>query len=291
MREPGAIAAAVLALLALWWLGRLAFVALLRLAADPPGPARRFSGWARFHPIRAQAKQRFPRLYAVVAARLEPRRFLGLPLTLLVVGAAYAAGLFGELLLELRQADEVLRFDRSVSAIFDGWRDGILTRLMLWVTAFGDTPTLVAVSLAATGLLWGHRRQDVLLPLWIAIVGAQATTWIGKYVIERQRPEFLTPATAFSPSFPSGHATGAMAVYGFLAYVVARDIGSPARRYDIAYWTLVLVALIGFSRIFLTVHYASDVAGGFLVGGFWLLVGFTLAEWRRGGPKPAAGGE
>lgn len=87
--------------------------------------------------------------------------------------------------------------------------------------------------------------------------------------------------TAQSASFPSAHAAGAMAVYGFLAYAIARDLPSPRARFQAAYWTSILIALIGLSRVVLSVHYASDVAAGFLVGGFWLLVGFAIAEFAR----------
>ena len=54
----------------------------------------------------------------------------------------------------------------------------------------------------------------------------------------------------------------------------------------IAYWIAILVGLIGLSRIMLGVHYVTDVAGGFLVGGFWLLVAFAIAEWTR--PEPVS---
>ncbi|NBB99831.1 MAG: phosphatase PAP2 family protein, partial [Bacteroidetes bacterium] len=74
----------------------------------------------------------------------------------------------------------------------------------------------------------------------------------------------------------------AMAVYGFIAYIVCRAEGMAAwQRFEVAYWTAVLISVIGFSRMFLGVHYASDVAAGLLVGGFWLLVGFAFAEHRH----------
>jgi membrane-associated phospholipid phosphatase len=91
----------------------------------------------------------------------------------------------------------------------------------------------------------------------------------------------VTEIVLLSPSFPSGHATGALAVYGFVAYAIARDRGGLRLRFELTFWTLVLAALVGLSRVFLSVHYASDVAAGFLVGGFWLLAGFALTEYLR----------
>lgn len=278
--ETAVIVVAVVVLLLAWRALRFLFMRLLAAAA----PLRRFGGWAARHPLRARLKQMLPRLYALLAARLEPRRFQGLPLTLLAAGALYLMALFGGLIVDLREADEIIRFDAAVDAVFAPWRGGALERLFLWLTTLGDSATLTAVTLVATGLLWSAGRQRTLLPLWITILGSQATTWIGKFALARHRPDFVTTATALSPSFPSAHTTGSMAVYGFLAYVVARDLADPRRRFDVGYWTMALIAVIGVSRVFLSVHFASDVAGGLLVGGFWLLVGFTVAEWRRWGP-------
>ena len=86
-------------------------------------------------------------------------------------------------------------------------------------------------------------------PLWVNFVGAQATTWAGKFGFDRTRPEFLTDVTALSPSFPSGHATGAVAVYGFVCYALARELDSPRQRFELAYWTGLLILLIAGSRM------------------------------------------
>lgn len=278
-----------LILVFLWWAGRRAFLAVVHAAQSPPRVVRAFGGWTRRHPLRAWARLHLPTLYGILAARLEPRRFDGLPVTLIAVAALYAAALFGGLVEEVREAAGIVTLDNTIRDAFQPWREGVLLRFFLWVTVLGDSTTLVAVTLTATGLLWGQGQTRTLLPLWLTILGANATAWAGKFALGRARPDFLTEATALSPSFPSAHATGSAAVYGFVAYLVARQLTSAGARFDLAYWTVVLVALIGFSRIFLSVHFASDVAGGFLVGGFWLLVGFTVAEWRRARTTPPKG--
>ncbi|MGM0403922.1 MAG: phosphatase PAP2 family protein [Thermodesulfobacteriota bacterium] len=113
------------------------------------------------------------------------------------------------------------------------------------------------------------------------MLGSQFTTNAGKYVLVRHRPEFVAGVAAITSSFPSGHATSAMAVYGFIAYIIARDLMTTRQRLEIIYWTAVLISIIGFSRMLLGLHYASDVAAGFLVGGFWLLLGLVLAEHKH----------
>ena len=284
-----ALALAALAIILLHWLAWQA-VRLLALAARRLPP--RLTGaraWARAHPVRAALERRFPRTYGFLARRLTPRPFTGLPLTLMVLAAVYLASLFGGLVQDLLEAEELVAFDHAVNDSFKPYRETYLVDVLAWITDLGGSPALIAVALVATGFLWADRRPRFIPPLWITFAGAHATTYLGKFGFARGRPEFLTEVTALTPSFPSGHATGSLAVYGFVAYAIARDLPVPALRgrFELAFWTLVLVACIGFSRMFLSVHYASDVAAGFLVGGFWLLVGFAVYEYLRQGDADA----
>lgn len=238
--------------------------------------------WARVRPLQAWLRLRHPRLHAVLAARLSPKPFTGLPLTLLVLGALYIAALLGGLTGEVIEAGSVLRFDQAVNAAFGPWRERPLVQVFIWITSLGAGPALTIVGITATCFLWAYRRPGFILPLWVAFLGAQATTWSGKYFIARHRPAFIQAVSEASPSFPSGHATASMALYGFLAYALARDLAGRRERFEVAFWTAALVASIGFSRIFLSLHYTTDVIAGFMVGVFWLLAGFALSEWRRG---------
>lgn len=243
--------------------------------------------WARVRPLQAWLRLRHPRLHAVLAARLSPKPFTGLPLTLCMLAALYIAALFGGLTEEVIEAGAVLRFDQAVNALFGPWRERLLVRAFVWITALGAGPALTIVAMTATGFLWADRRTGYILPLWVAFLGAQATTWSGKYFIARHRPEFIQAMSETSPSFPSGHATASMALYGFLAYALVRDLPGRRERFEVAFWTAALIAAIGFSRIFRSLHYTTDVLAGFLVGAFWLLVGFALGEWLRGGRSNA----
>lgn len=223
----------------------------------------------------------FPETTRLLQARLTPSRYTGLLLTLIVIAALYIAALLGGLVEELLEADELVRLDEDINQRIGPIRtDGMIT-VFAWITDLGGSAALVAVALVTTGLLWAHCRRYMIAPLWLTIFGSQITTYAGKYVLARQRPEFVTEVAAVTPSFPSGHATSAMAVYGFIAYIVAREFMTTRQRFEMIYWTAVLISLIGFSRMLLGLHYASDVAAGFLVGGFWLLLGFALAEHKH----------
>lgn len=221
-----------------------------------------------------------PRAWAVPARRLPAPRFVGLPLLLIVLAAlvvaALAAGVVAAVL-----TGEIAAFDQLVGNWVARYRTDVLVLLFRWITQLGGMETLTAVSLVATGFLWVDHRRDFVIPFWLAIAGSQALTWLGKYFFLRPRPEFVIAVEVHSPSFPSAHAAGAMTVYGFVAYALTRDLRGVLPRFHVAYWSGIAILLVGFSRIVLGVHYASDVLLGFLLGVFWLLVAFATHEYGR----------
>lgn len=137
-----------------------------------------------------------------------------------------------------------------------------------WLTGMGTGATAVAVMVVACGLLAAGRRGWLAAPLVLALAGAEATTWAVKFLVGRARPAFLAGVAAASPSFPSAHATVALSLYGFLGLAVAAAL--PQWRRRVLWAAAALVGLIGFSRLYLSLHYLSDVLAGYAVGALWL---------------------
>lgn len=196
-----------------------------------------------------------------------------LPLLLLASALAFLALTAGVMLWSW-----IAVTDSAINASLGSGRAEPFLTLFLWLTALGSSPIAFAICAVTACLLWVARLPHLVLPLWVMFLGGLATSWSVKLLVGRVRPTFLDIATASSPSFPSGHSMSAMAVYGFLAFIVLRH--GPERRTSV--WMAIslaaVIALVGFSRMFLSLHYASDVLGGFLVGGFWLMVGIALAR-------------
>lgn len=247
------------------------------------------SAWARLRTFWQRLEARYPIPFGFVACRFDPQRPTGLPMTLVMVAALYLLALFSGLTEDILEAKGTIASDNLINAAFGPLRTEPFISAFLWVTSLGNTPSVVAAVIIATGFLWSQQGIRVVIPLWITCLGALATTGIGKLLITRHRPETMLDANAMGWSFPSGHATAAMAVYGFIAYAIARMRPDFRERFEVAYWAGVMIFLIGFSRIFLGVHYVTDIMGGFLVGGFWLLMGFTMAEWRGWHPSLHSG--
>ena len=147
-------------------------------------------------------------------------------------------------------------------------------------TNLGSTGTIIALSIViALYLALKHRRA--LLPFLITIFGSFASFEFLKDLIARPRPPIAL--AVYQPplySFPSGHATMAVAFYGFAAYFLARR-QKPFIRYGLYLSAIVLALYVGFSRVYLGVHYPSDVLGGYVLGAFWLWIGVRMIPKKR----------
>lgn len=161
-------------------------------------------------------------------------------------------------------------------------RHAALVPLWLFISEMGSNGALAIVAVVASTALCLGRRSAELRPLWLAGAGALATTWGAKFLLALPRPELGLVPLPVSPTFPSAHATGAMALYGILAWLAGRRLRRSSRL-AIACAAALLIAAIGASRVLLGVHYASDVAAGFLVGAFWLLVAIATAPRESSG--------
>ncbi|MBX0291971.1 phosphatase PAP2 family protein [Hymenobacter sp. HSC-4F20] len=152
-----------------------------------------------------------------------------------------------------------------------------LTPVVAGLTFFASFPFLVAagVGIPVTLRARGHRREA--LEVLLAVAGAALLNQVLKTHFQRVRP---ASALVFQQglSFPSGHAMIGLALYGCLAWLLWRH-----RRHPLLATALVLFAvLIGLTRIYLHVHYATDVAAGFAAGLLWLILLRTaLRLWWR----------
>ena len=171
--------------------------------------------------------------------------------------------------------------DRTAGTLLDPFRTPALVATFVALTSLGAGGSLAAMALVASALFWSVGRSDRLTALWVTFAGAEATTWTIKYIVGRPRPDVMpSVGAAISPSFPSGHTTGTTALIGILACLIVSEQVDRRTRHRVRWIAVAVVCLIGFSRIFLNLHYLSDVIGGYLVAAFWLLIGWATVGSR-----------
>jgi membrane-associated phospholipid phosphatase len=200
---------------------------------------------------------------------------LGAELVLALLALTGSAWLFGWI------AGEVAEGDTAVDTRFANWLHEHATpgwtTFFENVTRLGNLGTLSIVVTFAALLLWRLRQTQELKLLLLAAVGAEFITVGLKLGFQRERPFFADPlATESTFSFPSGHASVSLAVYGTLGFIVARHLRDVRAQLATLAVAGVLVLLIGFSRLYLGVHFLSDVIAGFSLGIAWVSLCIVL---------------
>src|SRR5438552_262399 len=241
-----------------------------------------------------QLQVRYPRAWTFVAARFARGEYLGVHLTIGFVISLAGLWLFGGITEDVIHHDPLTQFDM---ALLD-WlhRHATPTGYAIFhaITLLGSPVTLTVLALGV-GLLLAIRRQWILLGGWLtAFVGGGLLDEVLKLVIRRPRPPYAAAFLQhYSWSFPSGHAMGSLIGYGMLAYVLGvLWIHRRSAQISVVLGAALLIVAIGFSRLYLGVHYFSDVVGGYAAGLLWLsacISGLEVARrWRAGARPPAA---
>jgi undecaprenyl-diphosphatase len=186
--------------------------------------------------------------------------------------------------------EQTAGFDAAVRSAVHAWATPSLTFIMLGFTQLGSGPFLIGVGALVVWRLAAAGRKHAALLLAIAALGGEALDQILKLCFHRPRPDaFFGLADPATYSFPSGHALTATCFYGVLAAVLAARTPSVVAKAGLWALAVVLAGLIGFSRVYLGVHYPSDVLAGYAAGIVWIAaVRAAYGVWRWRGRRRAA---
>ncbi|WP_066064744.1 phosphatase PAP2 family protein [Neobacillus soli] len=177
---------------------------------------------------------------------------------------------------------KIIDFDSDVIAAIQGLESPFLTKVMKFFTFIGSAPVVIILSIFLLFFLYKvlHHRLELILFV-SAIFGSAVLNQILKLVFHRVRPNFHRLIDIAGYSFPSGHAMNAFAVYVIISFLLWRHIASKWGRSLLIFISVAMIVAIGTSRIYLGVHYPSDIIGGYLASGFWLTVAILFFQFYK----------
>jgi len=241
----------------------------------------RVKGRLESSPLLKHWRSSFPRLFDFLLTLISPAR---LPLAFgLVVAAVFWFAFFG-VVQDYVAGDPLVRADLRVMSFLRTLREPAYDPVMLFLTYLGNWQVIMAGAVIFAVLMYSSRQWWWLSAFATSILGEQLLSQATKLAFHRDRPNLdsaLLPAAG--GSFPSGHALVAFAFYGFIACYAAGQTRSWWVKMLIFASIIPVILGIGFSRVYLGVHWPSDVIASFALGPAWVatvLVVFSLS-WRQ----------
>lgn len=158
-------------------------------------------------------------------------------------------------------------------------------------TALGGIGFLTLLVLAVGGFLWLRRQRHLTWFLLLSVTTGVIVSQILKSAFDRPRPDLVPHGSlVYTASFPSGHSLMAAVVYLTLAALLVRSLDSWRLKSYVMLMAIVATLLVGVSRVYLGVHWPTDVLAGWTVGAIWALLCALVARWlaRRGSIEPDA---
>lgn len=164
-------------------------------------------------------------------------------------------------------SNKITTIDNLIHNYIISIRNPKLTSILLVITNISSAYALIAISII---LLLSLKKKKIPLLMSINLITAFITNQIIKSIIQRPRPLGINLVTEKGFSYPSGHSMVSMSYFGYLIYLIYKSNKSNKTKIFLISLISLIISLIGFSRIYLGVHYFSDVIGGFLLSFIYL---------------------
>lgn len=170
-------------------------------------------------------------------------------------------------------------FDNYIIRLVQSAESPALTSLAKGLSFTGSTLLVISISLLTMALLFLVLKHRLELVLFLVVaLGSQLLNTLMKLWFHRERPNFHRLIEQAGYSFPSGHSMAAFSLYGAIAYLLWRHMRRGSERFMLIVFAFLMTGGIGWSRIYLGVHYPSDVIGGYAASGAWLMLSIGCFE-------------
>lgn len=204
---------------------------------------------------------------------------------LLILSFIFLAAFF--VLASVLNTKAIESFDLSILQAVQEIRHPYITPVIKFFTFIGNTQIVIILSVILMFILYRffkHRKELFLFS--VVLIGTGILNSLLKAFFERERPTLDAMITESGFSFPSGHSMSALSLYGILTFLLWKHIPKTKNRVILLCVAATFILVIGFSRIYLGVHFPSDVIGAYLFSCFWLFFNIWFFKnhlWNRKG--------
>lgn len=220
-----------------------------------------------------------PRIYAFIIERFSLDFFVGLPLTVLIACFVANLILLNDLVEAFLNNPLIVSTDQLFAKFMYSIRIHWVAEVFYYFSLLGSFWGVVSIAFISILLFIFTKHKNYILPVLISLFGTQLSLIKSKMYFHRIRPIEYSFYTEHSFSYPSGHATISVAFYGVLFYAIIRSRVSISSNFRWMIAAVFFIGLLGFSRLYMCVHYLSDVLTGYSLGFLWWLLAVSISEW------------
>ncbi|MCL5090511.1 MAG: phosphatase PAP2 family protein [Patescibacteria group bacterium] len=207
--------------------------------------------------------------------KLSLSKLIFLEIILGFIGILLTFGLFAALTEDVLRK-ETLFYDQLITEAIYSLRTPLLTKIMILVTTTGGNTFFIGISLTVILFLLNKHKTEAVIFAWTIVIGV-AMNFFLKLLFHRPRPILAPLLSTNDFSYPSGHAMNSLIIYGFLVFLFFRFTRNKKLTTFVGILAAIWVLVIGFSRIYLGVHFPTDILGGYLAGA-WILFTALVIE-------------
>lgn len=231
-------------------------------------------------------RDKFPRFFRFIKKRLTPNEKYGLYLTIGILFTLFFIYLFFEVIQSYIGQEALVRADLRIINLVSHFHTPSLNQFMLLITDLATGEIITIAVIFSLIILFLLRKWSYIRSLLIFVIGGEVFVWIIKNIFDRPRPSLTESlVTETSYSLPSGHTFIAIAFYGLITFFLFHSLKKRTLKVISLILGIILVILIGASRIYLGAHWPSDVLASYTSGLAWLSIIITIAHIKKKFPK------
>lgn len=226
-------------------------------------------------------KKKYPLAFHFFTKRLSLNTFYGLPLTILLFSIGSNLFLLFDFTEEVINSREFIVIDNFIAELFFYIRSEPFAKFFYYISQLCNISTVIIIGAIECIYFLARKKIHFAVGILISIFGSGLSIYFGKNIFKINRPHQYAYYHEEYFSFPSGHSTLAVAFYGLIFYFLTRNKTTVKAWSQLISIAFIFWFLIGFSRLYLCVHYLSDVVAGYMLGLLWLLLSISIIEWQE----------